>query len=97
MSLVSFSTIRQREENHTEFQDEVYEHEARTSPSGDWKPDDPRYVDLVRKTSCKFFSMSAITVLIYQCLLSITGEVGELAPKPTTSSSLKSFPGLSRV
>ena len=65
MSLVSFSTIRHLEENLTEFLDEVYEHEARTIPGGDWKPDNPRYVDSVRKTSYRILSLPAITVLFY--------------------------------
>lgn len=45
MSLVSLSTIRQLEDNLMEFLDEVYEHEARKIPGGDWKPDNPGYVD----------------------------------------------------
>jgi len=39
------TTIRQLEENLTEFLDEVYEHEARNFPGRDWTPDNPRYVD----------------------------------------------------
>lgn len=43
------STIRQLEKNLTEFLDEVYEHQARKFPGGHWDPDNPRYVDSVRK------------------------------------------------
>ena len=58
MLLVSFSTIRQHEENLTEFLDEVYEHQARKFPGGDWKPDNPRYVDSVRKPHAELFPLS---------------------------------------
>ena len=47
--LLYFSTVGQLEENLMEFLDEVYEHQAREIPGGDWKPDNPGYVDSVRK------------------------------------------------
>lgn len=55
--------MRQLEENLTEFLDEIYEHQARTFPGGDWKPDNPRYVDSVRK-NIQIFRFYAVVYVV---------------------------------
>lgn len=57
------STIRELEGNLTKFVDEVYEHHARKFPGGDWEPDNPRYVDSVRKNGTPISCLWAITAL----------------------------------
>lgn len=55
-----FSTIHYPEESLTEYSDQVYEHETRKYPGGEWEEGKPKYVDLVKKTSfifCKNWSL----------------------------------------
>ena len=49
-----YSTIHRPDESLTEYSDQVYEHETRKYPGGEWEEAKPKYVDLVRKKSIIF-------------------------------------------
>ena len=49
-----FSTIHYPEESLTEYSDQVYEHETRKYPGGEWEEGKPKYVDLVKKKMLYF-------------------------------------------
>ena len=55
-----YSTIHRPDESLTEYSDQVYEHETRKYPGGEWEEGKPKYVDLVKKKSfifCKNWSL----------------------------------------
>lgn len=65
--------MRHPDENVTEFTDEVYEHENRAYPGGDWEQSEPRYVDTVSYTSSS--SSLSMAVLSHLQLLIIIKQI----------------------